>query len=72
MVTPVSALLTKMENGCLQETVMSPIREMIILDLNGTMTQVLENLEIELLINSTRDLYANNTTNRKFNYVRIS
>ena len=31
-----------------------------------------EHLETELLTRSKKDLYGINTTNRKFNYVRIS
>ena len=62
----------KMASGYLHETAMSPIRETTTPDISGTITQAMEYLEIEMLINSPRDLYANNTTNRKFNYVRIS
>ena len=41
-------------------------------DTNGTTTQAAVNSEQELLTNSKKDLYGYNTTNRKFNNVRIS
>ena len=41
-------------------------------DISGTTTQAMVNSEQELLTNSKKDLYEHNTTNRKFNNVRIS
>jgi hypothetical protein len=45
---------------------------MTIQDISGTMTQAAVNLEQELLTNSKKDLNGFNTTNSKFNNVRIS
>jgi len=59
-------------SGYLLETITLHTKEMTTQDTNGTTTQAAVNSEQELLTNSKKDLYGYNTTNRKFNNVRIS
>ena len=77
LIKPLMAILVleaqiKMASGYLLETVTLRTREMTIQDISGTTTQATVNSEQELLTNSKKDLYGFNTTNRKFNNVRIS
>ena len=51
---------------------MSHIEEMTTINTSGIIMILMELLEAELLTRSEKDLYGTNTTNRKYNYVRIS
>jgi len=68
-------LATWMENGCfmmMANQILWHIKEMTTISISGIMIFLQEYLETGLLTKSIKDLYGYNTTNRKFNYVRIS
>ena len=61
----------KMGNGRLKMASGLLTRETIIVDINGLMTLIQDNLEIELPISSRKFSYEFKTTHRKFINVRI-
>ena len=56
----------------IRRMLMSHIEEMTTINTSGITMILMELLESELLTRGKKDLYGTNTTNRKYNYVRIS